>query len=208
MLKQVLFSIILIYSQVLFAQYPEALITVAEKSRFSQTSTHADVMSFVEYVEVNSKYVHVESLLTSTEGKDVPMLILANPKVTTAEEAKATGKPIIYIQGNIHGGEVEGKEAVMIAMREILFGDKAYLLDNQIIIFVPNYNSDGNDKMSSDNRRSQEGSPIEAGERRSGGDFDLNRDGMKMEAVETQGLYENMMLKWNPELFVPIRSEL
>ena len=70
----------------------------------------------------------------SQEGKDIPVAILAKPLVRTPEEAKASGKPVIYIQGNIHAGEIEGKEAVLMLMRDILLGNKSYLLDNLIIL--------------------------------------------------------------------------
>jgi len=188
-----------------FAQYAEELITRPEKSWYTETSTYADVKEFVNYLKDNSDLVHVESMFTSTEGKDVPLVVLANPAISTPEESKASDKIVIYIQANIHGGEVEGKEAVMMMMREILFGPKKHLLDNQIILFMPIYNADGNDKMGPDNRRSQEGSPKLAGERRSGGDFDLNRDGMKVEAIETKGLLK-MMTKWDPDFLVDLHT--
>ena len=142
----------------------------------------------------------------SQGGKDIPVAILARPTVRTPEEAKASGKPVIYIQGNIHAGEVEGKEAVMMLMREILLGDKSYLLDNQIILFAPIYNTDSNDKMEKGRRPSQEDSPIEVGLRENSQGLDLNRDGMKMEALETQGLFSSIISQWDPQLFVDLHT--
>ena len=168
----------------LFAQTPYELLTTPEKTAFDKTSTSQEVIAFVDAVKKKSTLVHIETLLVSDSGLSAPMVIMANPKITSPAAAKASGKPIIYFQGNIHGGEVEGKEALMILMREILFGDKAYLLNNQIVIFVPNYNPDGNNKLSATHRKSQEHCPHLAGSRRSGGDWDLNRDGIKMEAVD------------------------
>jgi murein tripeptide amidase MpaA len=91
------------------------------------------------------------------------------------------------VQGNIHAGEVEGKEVTMMLMRDILLGKKSYLLDNQVILIVPIYNTDGNDKMAKGLRPTQENSPLETGERENGQGLDLNRDAIKMEAPETQG---------------------
>lgn len=205
-MKKYLGAIILafFFSQAM-SQYSEALMTTPEKTNYQETSTYADVMSFLKAISEKSDLIHQETLVKSTEGKDVPLVVLARPKISTPEEAVASGKPVVFIQANIHGGEVEGKEAVMAMMRDILIGEKAHLLDEQIIIFVPIYNSDGNDKMGPDTRRSQEGSPVLAGERRSGGDFDLNRDGMKMEAVETKALIASI-LKWDPALFVDLHT--
>lgn len=188
------------------AQIVSDLIIRPERSKYTETSTYEDVMNFVSYVHKYSDLVHLEIMLTSTEGRDIPLIVLANPKVSNPGEARLSGKPVIYIQGNIHGGEVEGKEAVMIMIREILFGDKRHLLDNQIILFAPIFNADGNEKMLAENRRSQEGSPELAGGRRSGGDYDLNRDGIKMEAIETKGLISNVLLRWDPQLLVDLHT--
>ena len=127
--------------------WPEGLILTPEKSDFVKTSTYADVLTFLEAIKSSSQEVHLASMGKSLEGKDIPVAILSRPKITTAEEARASGKLIVYIQGNIHAGEVEGKESVMMLMRDILLGDKKYLLDNQIVLFAPIYNTDSNDKM-------------------------------------------------------------
>jgi len=204
---QIIFhSLLLAAINLVKAQIVSDLIIRPERSKYTETSTYEDVMNFVTYVHENSDLVHLETMLTSTGGREIPLIVLANPKVSNPGEARSSGKPVIYIQGNIHGGEVEGKEAAMILIREILFGTKQYLLDNQIILFAPIYNVDGNEKMLAENRRSQEGSPKLAGERRSGGDYDLNRDGIKMEAVETKGLISNVLLRWDPQVLVDLHT--
>jgi hypothetical protein len=186
--------------------WPEALILTPERSNFVKTSTHAEVISFIDAIKGKSANAHVISMGKSPEGKDIPVVILARPSVKTPEEAKASGKPVIYIQGNIHAGEVEGKEAVMMLMRDILLGNKKYLLDNQIILFAPIYNTDSNDKMEKGRRPSQEDSPLEVGIRENSQGLDLNRDGIKMEAKETQGLLTSIIVPWDPQLFVDLHT--
>ena len=186
--------------------WPKALMTVPELSGYQKTSTYQEVMDFISEVQKGTDEVTQISLGTSLEGKDIPVLVLARPKVSTPEEAKATGKPIIYIQGNIHSGEVEGKEAVQILLREILHGDKKHLLDNQIILFTPIYNTDSNDKMEAGRRPSQEDSPKAVGIRANSQGWDLNRDGIKMETLETQGLMKNIIIPWDPALFVDLHT--
>lgn len=185
--------------------YSQAMITAAELSNFERTSTFAEVLSVVDALQASSGLVHRETLVTSLEGKDVPLLVLADPPVSTPEGARDSGKLLVYMQGNIHGGEVEGKEASLIAMREILHGDKQHLLENQIILFLPVYNSDGNDQMSEDSRPSQEMSPLLAGQRHAHG-YDLNRDGMIIDTIETAALYENVIQRWDPDLFVDLHT--
>ncbi len=186
--------------------WSENLLTTPEKSNYQKTSTYAEVMSFINTIQSKSDLVHLEYMATSLEGKGIPVVVMANPKVSTPEEAKASGKPVMYIQGNIHSGEVEGKEILQQMMRDILLGDKKHLLKNQIIVFAPIYNSDSNDKMEAGRRPSQEDSPIEVGIRANSQGLDLNRDGIKMEGLETQGLIQNVLLKWDPEMLVDLHT--
>lgn len=188
-----------------FSGFSADMITVAERSNYERTSTFAEVVAVVEALQRNSPLIHRETLLITQDGKDVPLLVLADPPIASPQQARASGKPVIYIQANIHGGEVEGKEASLIAMRDILFGDKQHLLDTQILIFVPIYNADGNDNMSADSRPSQEMSPLLAGERQAHG-YDLNRDGMAVEALETAALYQNVIQRWDPDLLVDLHT--
>jgi hypothetical protein len=186
--------------------FPASLLLVPEKSNFEKTSTYADVMSFLNAIKQLSPYISLHTIGKSTSGMDIPMAVLANPMIANADQAKASGKPVIYIQANIHAGEVEGKEVAMMLMRDILLGDKMDLLKNQIIIFVPIYNVDGNDKMEKGLRASQENSPLETGTRENGQGLDLNRDGVKMEAPETKGMITNVLNLWDPQLTVDLHT--
>lgn len=186
--------------------WPEDLITTPEKTNYVKTSTHAEVMAFIKAIQGKSENAAVFSMGTSKEGKEIPVVILSSDKIKTAAEAKASGKPVIYIQGNIHAGEVEGKEVLLMLTREILLGDKKHLLNNQIILFAPIYNTDSNDKMEKGRRPSQEDSPLEVGLRENSQGLDLNRDGMKMEAIETQALFKSVLLPWDPQVFVDLHT--
>lgn len=207
-IKKLLFLLLTLLQTNLYSQstWSESLILTPEKSQFQKTSTYKDVIYFLDEIKKQSDKVHIFSMGKSLEGKDIPVAVLANPMVKTAEEANTSGKAVIYIQGNIHAGEVEGKEAVMMLMRDILLGDKKHLLDNLIILFVPIYNTDANDKMAKGLRPSQEDSPLETGERENSQGFDLNRDGVKMDALETRGLFENVIVPWDPQIFVDLHT--
>ncbi|MEN9686035.1 MAG: hypothetical protein RLZZ28_1821 [Bacteroidota bacterium] len=186
--------------------WSDDLILTPEKSNFEKTSTYGDVMNFINAIKGKTNLMNVSIIGKSTLGKDIPLVILANPAIATPEQAKASGKPVIYIQGNIHAGEVEGKEVVMMLMRDILLGNKKNLLDNQVILFVPIYNTDGNDKMARGLRPTQENSPLETGERENGQGLDLNRDAMKMETPETNALIQQVVTAWDPQMSVDLHT--
>lgn len=209
-MKKILLASLLLAANGVFAQSQQAwsddLVITPERSNFDKTSTYGDVMNFLNAIKTKSPYIQVNTIGKSPMGKDIPMAILANPAVSTPEQAKASGKAVIYVQGNIHGGEVEGKEVEMMLMRDILLGNKTQLLQNQIILFLPMYNTDGNDKMAPGLRPSQENSPLETGVRENGQGLDLNRDGIKMEAPETQALIQNVINAWDPQLSVDLHT--
>lgn len=188
------------------SSWPEELMLTPEKTDFAKTSTYRDVVQFLEQIKSRSEAIQIISMGKSLEGKEIPVAVLASPSVGNPQAAKASGKPVIYIQGNIHAGEVEGKEALMMLMREILLGDKKHLLENQIILFAPIYNADSNDKLEKGRRPSQEDSPLEVGLRENSQGLDLNRDGVKMETLETQGLFTNIVNTWDPQLFVDLHT--
>jgi hypothetical protein len=206
--KHILLLFLTLLQTYTYAQslWSDSLILAPERSQFQKTSTYVDVIGFLEAIKKQSNNVFIFSMGKSLEGKDIPVAVLANPQIKTAEEAKASKKAVIYIQGNIHAGEVEGKEAVMMLMRDILMGDKNHLLDNLIILFVPIYNTDANDKMAKGLRPSQEDSPPETGERENSQGYDLNRDGMKMDALETRALFQNVINPWDPQIFVDLHT--
>jgi hypothetical protein len=185
--------------------WPDDLILVPEKTNYEKTSAYADVMAFLNAQSSKTKNMRVISMGKSLEGKAIPVAILAHPMVNSAEEARNTGKLIVYVQGNIHAGEVEGKEAVMMQIRRIMANENHPLLDQLIILFAPIYNTDSNDMFAFGRRPSQENSPPEVGIRENSQGLDLNRDGVKMEAFETNGLFK-IVNEWDPQLFVDLHT--
>jgi hypothetical protein len=191
-----------------FAQkvWPASLALTPEKTAFQKTSTCQEVSSFLEAISKLSSEVKIVSLGKSPEGKDIQMAILSRNGIATPAAAKNSHKAIAYVQGNIHAGEVEGKEALMMLMRDILLGDQNRLLDSLILLFVPAYNTDSNDKMEKGRRPSQEDSPVEVGIRENSQGWDLNRDGVKQEAVETRALFSSVLNTWDPHVFVDLHT--
>lgn len=175
--------------------------TTAESTDYAATSTYADVVSFIRGLQKLSPLLRVETLATTAEGRAVPLVVIGKPLPQDPLALRTDKRIAVYIEANIHAGEVEGKEASLMLARDILFDPKLPYLDKIVLLIAPIFNADGNDKMSADNRRGQNG-PEKAGVRHNGQNLDLNRDAMKQESPEIQGLVRNGLLRWDPVLLV------
>ena len=180
-------------------------LSKAETSNFSETSSYADVMKFLDELKATGAPIDIRTSGTSTEGKKIPMVIEARPMVKTPEEAARSGKLVVYIQANIHAGEVEGKEAALHLMRQYA-RDPHGILDNAILIVQPIYNIDGNEKFDHQalHRPGQNG-PEMVGIRANGQNLDLNRDCMKAESPEMTGVLTNIY-PWNPHAMFDLHT--
>ncbi len=178
-------------------------LTVAEASGFTATSRHADVLEFVRELQSLSPLVRVETLAVSAEGRELPMMVIGNPPPASPQDLANDERAVVYFQANIHAGEVEGKEATQMLARDIVLADTPpAFLDDLVVLIVPNFNPDGNDKISPENRRNQHGPEQGVGVRHNGQNLDLNREGMKLESPEAQGLVRNALMRWDPVLFL------
>ena len=179
-----------------FADLPR---TVAEKSDYKATSRSSEVMEFCDQLAKQSKLVRLSELGTSHEGKRIPLVILADPPVSTAQEAKDSGKLIVFAMGNIHAGEVDGKEGLLALIRDLASAQKRPLLNDLVLAIAPNFNPDGNDKLGK-NRTYQPG-PEEVGTRENGQQLDLNRDFVKLQTPEVRALVR-FLNKWDPAILI------
>ncbi len=143
----------------------QKLLTVAEATDYKQTSLHADVVRFIRELQKISPLLRVETLCISTEGKDVPLVIVGSPLPASPLEPRLQRKPVIYIQANIHAGEVEGKEASLMLLRDILTAPKPLYLDKLVLLIAPIFNADGNDKIDPKSRPGQVGPEMGQGVR-------------------------------------------
>jgi hypothetical protein len=177
-------------------------LTVAEASNYAATSRYADVMNFIRELQKQSPLLRVETLCRSAEGRDIPLLIVGNPVPISPFEPRVSKKAVIYIQANIHAGEVEGKEASLMLVRDILQKDTPPYLDRLVLLVAPIFNADGNEKISPGNRRQQPGPEQGVGIRTNGQNLDLNRDALKLESFEVAGLVQNVLNRWDPLLLI------
>lgn len=122
--------------------WPEKFQTPAEKSDYTKTASNDEILEFISMLKWNSENIYVYNMFVSDLGRNCPVIVMVNPRITSARQTRGSGKTIIYLQGAIHPDESEGKDALLILMREILLGGKKYWLDKLIILCCPNFNVD------------------------------------------------------------------
>jgi hypothetical protein len=181
-------------------------LTRAERTNFLETSHHEDVLVFIDSLKKLGAKIATGSIGKTAEGRELPYVIASRPLVSTPEQARALNRPIAYIQANIHGGEVEGKEAMLAMLRDLLFDQRKNVLDSIVLIVQPIYNADGNDSFAAQaqNRGAQNG-PELVGTRQNSTRWNLNRDYVGADAPETRGSLA-MLNKWNPDLFMDLHT--
>jgi murein tripeptide amidase MpaA len=129
-----------------------------EKSGFVSTADYDQTMEYFQKLADNSEFAEFLTYGISPQGRELKCLVVSTDKFFTSEEMKAASKPLMLVINGIHSGEIEGKDASMILMREILITkEKEYLLDSINIIVVPIFSVDGHERKSKYNRINQNG---------------------------------------------------
>jgi hypothetical protein len=183
-----------------------AQTTRAERSNYRETSSYSDVWAFLDSLQPLTGDIRVTSLATSPEGRRIPLVLAARPVVSSPAEAHRSGKPIVYLQANIHAGEVEGKEAAQMLLRDLTVGPLRSLLDSLVLLVAPIYNTDGNERWGPGQRnRPGQNGPEPIGQNPNGQGLNLNRDYVKMEAPETRGSAA-LIEQWDPDLFIDLHT--
>lgn len=182
-------------------------VTRAERTNYAETSSHSDVVAFLDGLKRTGAPVAIQTIGQSKEGRGIPLAIASFPPMKGPAEAKRSGRPIVYIQANIHAGEVEGKEAALMVLRKLVQAGPKGLLGRIVLLVVPIYNADGNEKLgpAARNRSEQDGPPL-VGVRASGEGFDLNRDAMKADALETRALLKHIYTTWDPHVMMDLHT--
>ncbi len=180
--------------------------TRPERTGFRETSSYADVVRFIDTLARSTGDIRVGTLATSAEGRWVPYVVAARPLPSGPAEAHRSGKPIVYLQANIHAGEVEGKEVAQMLLRDLTQGRLRPLLDSVVLLVVPIYNPDGNEMVGPGERnRPGQNGPAQVGRNTNGQGLNLNRDFVKLEAPETRGAVK-LIGTWDPDFLVDLHT--
>ena len=177
------------------------LLTRAEETGFSATSTYDETLSYLKRLDELSDAIQLTSFGRSAEGRTLPLAIVSAGGAFTPGDARASGKPVVLVQSGIHAGEIDGKDASLILLREIALGRRDELAAAGTLLFAPIYNADGHERVSPFNRPNQNGPVDGMGFRTTASGLDLNRDHMKLDSAEARALIR-LVGEWGPHLHV------
>jgi hypothetical protein len=186
------------------------LQTVAEQSHFLRTGRYDEVVRLcAAYEQTWRDAVRCTQFGRTPEGRPMFVLTVSRTGALTPEQARKQNLPVMLMQGGIHAGEIDGKDAGFLALRELLNADPSALgetaadaLKSFVLVFVPVFNVDGHERFGHWNRPNQVG-PEEMGWRATGQNFNLNRDYMKADAPEMQAMLR-LLGTWDPVLYVDL----
>jgi hypothetical protein len=181
------------------------LKTRAERTDFVETSRYEDVLSFLSTAAQNSKLVHITSMGYTSEGRSLPLAIVGRLPDFRPETIKASGKLRIYIQANVHAGEVEGKESSQALVRDIALGKFNAWLDSMVLLVGPDFNADGNEKISLSNRGPQHGPTGGMGTRANAQGLNINRDYIKLDTPEARSMVR-FLNEYDPHIMLDLHT--
>ncbi|MDX8122901.1 M14 family metallopeptidase [Janthinobacterium sp. GMG2] len=181
-----------------------SLKTVAEYSGFKNTGRYEEVEALCRrFEEHRPKQVRCFEFGRTPENRPMLALAVSNTGALTPDAAKLRKIPVLLVQGGIHAGEIDGKDAGFLALREVLEGKAAPgALDKQVLLFVPVFNVDGHERFGQWNRPNQRG-PVEMGWRSTAQNYNLNREYMKADTPEMQHMLA-LVNAWDPLAYVDL----
>jgi hypothetical protein len=189
----------------LLAQVPGPLLTRAERTDFRETSRYDEVVQFVADVVEGRPDMHLTTMGYTFEGRPIPLVVVGRIADGSPEAVRASGKTRVYLQGGIHAGEIAGKEALLILLRDLSQGRHSSWADSLVILVAPLYNADGNERVSVLNRPRQHGPVGGMGQRTNAQELDLNRDHLKLDAPESRSVAK-MFVDYDPHVAVDLHT--
>ncbi|ESQ87730.1 hypothetical protein ABAC460_18830 [Asticcacaulis sp. AC460] len=181
-------------SEKLIAGTDNPWITPAEQMNFADTPDYDATRAWLDRLVASAPdLLTIESFGTTAQGRELYFV--------RASKGGAA-KPVLLVQAGIHAGEIDGKDAGMMLLRDIVHRGKSGLLDKADLVFVPIFNADGHERSSPWNRPNQRG-PRSMGWRTTAQNLNLNRDYLKADAPEMQAMI-GLIRRFDPALYIDL----
>lgn len=171
----------------LTAQTPR---TGAEQAGFERHTSHDELLAFLDDVQSRTDRMRVRALTTTNQGRTLPLVILGDPPLATPGAAFFSGKPLVFITGNVHGVERAGREGTLQLIRELALGSARDILERVNVMIVPSLNPDGAENRTRTNSLG----------------YDMNRDFIVAETPEITAIVEEVLTQWWPDVFVDVHN--
>lgn len=176
--------------------------TPFEKNGLKTSPGYEETFAWLDKLIAQSDKLKKVSLGKSPQGRDIWMIVASKEGAEDPATLKLNTKPSVLVQAGIHSGEIDGKDAGMMLLRDIVIGEKASLLDEANLLFVPIFSVDAHERSSEYSRVNQRG-PLNMGWRTTANNLNLNRDYAKADTVEMQHMLRTINI-WQPDLYIDI----
>ncbi|MCZ4338407.1 M14 family metallopeptidase [Shewanella colwelliana] len=176
--------------------------TPFERDGLKTSPSYVETFAWLDKLIAQTDKLKKVSLGKSPQGRDIWMIIASDNGAETPESLAANNKPTVLVQAGIHAGEIDGKDAGMMLLRDIVLGNKGALLEQANLLFVPIFSVDGHERSSPFNRVNQRG-PVDMGWRTTANNLNLNRDYAKADTLEMQHMLVAIN-RWQPDLYIDV----
>ncbi len=184
---------------------PDHWRTHFERADYLETPRYDESIKYFRMLSDSSEYAKMFSFGISPQGRDLYCVAISQNKNFEPVKLQERTRPLILIINGIHAGEIGGKDASMLLLREILITqEQQHLLDNVDILVVPIFSVDGHERFGPYNRINQNG-PKEKGWRTTAQNYNVNRDWMKADTPEMQAMLQ-LINTWNPDFIIDTHS--
>ncbi|OBP15294.1 carboxypeptidase [Rheinheimera sp. SA_1] len=173
-------------------------VTPAELTDLTATPDYAQTISYLKKLVESSPLFRLEVVGQSPQGRDI-YLVKAS---TQPDLVGKSGRPTLLVQAGIHSGEIDGKDAGLMLLRDIAHGDKAGLLAQVDLLFIPVLSVDAHERRGEHHRMNQRG-PLQQGWRSNASNLNLNRDYAKADSLEMQALLK-VLNQYQPDLYMDV----
>ena len=181
-------------SEQLLAPPTDPWITPSEARKFDATPSYTETRAYIDRLVASSPLLRIEGFGRTAQGRELYSVRAAKPG--------RSPKPVLLVQAGIHAGEIDGKDAGLMLLRDIALRGKDKLLDRADLLFVPIFNADGHERTSPFNRPNQRG-PRSQGWRTTAQNLNLNRDYLKADTPEMKAMI-GLLRKYRPALYLDL----
>jgi murein tripeptide amidase MpaA len=189
-------------SETLLLSADQPWITPFEQNGYVSSPNYHDTVQWLNKLVDSSDVLQLVSIGKSPQGRDIWMIVASQDGASTAQALSDNGKATVLVQAGIHAGEIDGKDAGMMLLRDISHNHKRELLENVNLLFIPIFSVDAHERSSKFNRVNQRG-PVNMGWRTTAKNLNLNRDYAKADALEMQHLIRTINI-WQPDLYIDV----